>query len=476
MNMVKAIQKKSQPEKNNFLASGILQRKCACGQHKPGGGECAECSNKKKLNQSLQAKLRIGEANDRYEQEADRVAEQVMRTPNPKNSDANGYLQTKPLIQRRATNTRSDVAGVPSSVHDVLRSPGKPLDQTTRDLMEPRFGHDFSGVKIHTDAKASESAHSVNALAYTVGNDIVLRSDQYNPQSNSGRKLLAHELAHTIQQGNNDRIAPQKLEIGPGNSPLEKNDDLMAEKVLSDNFSSSISFAKALPSIQRACGPPEIGSVGGCVGVGNQDIADFGFSSGDIYRFVRGCDVLIPGEEARLRGFVASISPGEEVEIHGFSSEEGDATFNENLSCARAHTAAGILGEEGVTASVTEFKHGATPGLREDRRAVAFVVNKPEPVPEPVTKPVPVPEPVPEPTTLLDITIQCLKDLGFPNLIARAAVIAACLTPIIGVFLGPEAIPPVAGTVWLCLKITGIVLGITSVIQLITCVIARKFG
>ena len=69
----------------------------------------------------------------------------------------------------------------PSIIHDVLRAPGQPLDATTRAFMEPRFGHDFSRVRVHSDAKAAESARAVNALAYTVGQDVVFGVGQYAP-------------------------------------------------------------------------------------------------------------------------------------------------------------------------------------------------------------------------------------------------------------------------------------------------------
>jgi hypothetical protein len=83
----------------------------------------------------------------------------------------------------------------------VLHSPGRPLDAATRASLEPRFGHDFSRVRIHADAKAAESARAVAAHAYTVGSDVVFGAGRYTPGTESGRRLLAHELAHTIQQG-----------------------------------------------------------------------------------------------------------------------------------------------------------------------------------------------------------------------------------------------------------------------------------
>ena len=92
-------------------------------------------------------------------------------------------------------------AGVPSSVPQVLSSTGQPLGHQTRAFMEPRFGHDFSDVRIHADAPAARSANEVNALAYTVGRHIVFSANQYRPGTAAGDRLLAHELTHTIQQG-----------------------------------------------------------------------------------------------------------------------------------------------------------------------------------------------------------------------------------------------------------------------------------
>jgi Domain of unknown function (DUF4157) len=90
----------------------------------------------------------------------------------------------------------------PPIVYEVLGSPGQQLDATTRAFMEPRFGHDFANVRIHTDARAAESARSVGALAYTVGQNIVFGKSRYTPNTHTGRELLGHELAHTIQQRN----------------------------------------------------------------------------------------------------------------------------------------------------------------------------------------------------------------------------------------------------------------------------------
>jgi hypothetical protein len=108
------------------------------------------------------------------------------------------------------SRAKSGSDSVPPIVHDVLRSPGTPLDPATRAFMEPRFRHDFSQVRVHTDGKASASAQEVNALAYTVGKDIVFRTGTYAPESASGRKLLGHELGHVIQQS--DPMQPRRIQ------------------------------------------------------------------------------------------------------------------------------------------------------------------------------------------------------------------------------------------------------------------------
>jgi Domain of unknown function (DUF4157) len=104
------------------------------------------------------------------------------------------------LTRIPANSLTSGIHGIPTIVRDVLRSPGQPLDTTARGFFEPRFGHDFSQVRIHTDQRAAESARSVGADAYAVGRDLVFGDRQFSPRSVAGRKLLAHELAHVVQQ------------------------------------------------------------------------------------------------------------------------------------------------------------------------------------------------------------------------------------------------------------------------------------
>jgi hypothetical protein len=178
----------------------LLQRQCACGGSSGLTGSCSNCAKKKLLGQPLQAKLRITEAGDGYEREADCVAEQVMRLAEPGQAKDRSNTATVPLVQRKVNGSSGAIGTVPSIVQDVLASPGQPLDGATRAFFEPRFGQDFSRVRIHSDAQAEQSAHALGALAFTVGQHIVFGLDRYAPNSVSGKKLLAHEFSHVAQQ------------------------------------------------------------------------------------------------------------------------------------------------------------------------------------------------------------------------------------------------------------------------------------
>ena len=112
--------------------------------------------------------------------------------------------------QRKEKGTSSTSTEAPSVVNEAIQYGGKPLDTGMRSFMESRFGHDFSQVKIHTDAVAAKSANAINALAYTSGNHIVFNEEQYALQTDSGKKLLAHELTHVVQQSSG--IQPKTIQ------------------------------------------------------------------------------------------------------------------------------------------------------------------------------------------------------------------------------------------------------------------------
>lgn len=176
--------------------SGLLQRKCACGNRASVHGDrCPECA------ESLvpQPRLRIGAGNDPLEQEAERAAAQIMGAGLP--AMTRRQTAIAPTLTRRSDREANRGAAAPASVHDTLQMPGEPLPDPTRAFFEPRFGHDFSTVRVHRDAASARSAREVDAQAYTVGRHIVFAAGAYAPDSGVGRRLIAHELAHVVQQG-----------------------------------------------------------------------------------------------------------------------------------------------------------------------------------------------------------------------------------------------------------------------------------
>jgi hypothetical protein len=174
-------------------SSGALQRSCACGSHTAGGEECEHCKAPKES--SLQTKLEISAPGDTYEREADRVAAHIASMP-----ETPALVSAPIRLQRVTRQSSSAETSVPRAVHQTLADAGRPLESGVRRDMELRFGYDFSGVRVHSDDGAGRSARSVAAAAYTVGAHVVFAPGQYQPHTLGGRTLLAHELAHTIQQ------------------------------------------------------------------------------------------------------------------------------------------------------------------------------------------------------------------------------------------------------------------------------------
>ncbi|MGN6353650.1 MAG: eCIS core domain-containing protein [Parafilimonas sp.] len=167
----------------------------------------------------FQPKLSINQPNDVYEQEADAVADKVMRMPDPSINSNSFFKPAITSIQRKCAHCeeeekkmqRKEMNGdmsAPAATESYITSlsGGKQLDEKTRNFFEPRMGYDFSNVKIHTDTAAAKSAQSVNALAYTTGKNIVFNRDQFNPETDSGKRLLGHELTHVVQQNSNTAI------------------------------------------------------------------------------------------------------------------------------------------------------------------------------------------------------------------------------------------------------------------------------
>lgn len=195
---------KSQLLSNPPNAGQLLQREYAFGVPKP------SLIRKYESKARLQAKLTIGASNDPLEQEADRVADQVLTAP--AQSAVSGAV---PSIQRFTGQSTNNAGTAPASVDRVLSGSGKPLDPALQQDMGQRFGHDFSQVRVHTGAAAEQSARDVHAHAYTVGHNIVFGSGRFVPGSQEGRKLIAHELTHVVQMEKSPFQIKRKIRSDP---------------------------------------------------------------------------------------------------------------------------------------------------------------------------------------------------------------------------------------------------------------------
>ena len=193
----------------------------------------------------IQAKLTVSEPGDRFEQEADRVADQVMRMAEPEvtnrgaacganiscagaeGAEKIGRQMAEEEEEEKTVQTKEAAGQAPELSENMhrrvgdLAGRGAPLPESARAFFEPRFDHDFGDVRIHTDSPAAETARGMNAMAFTVGRDIAFAEGQYSPDSMEGRKLLAHELTHVIQQGGS-------VQRKPANHPANNEDTRVA--------------------------------------------------------------------------------------------------------------------------------------------------------------------------------------------------------------------------------------------------------
>lgn len=222
------------------LAAALrLQRKCACGT-----GKCAQCQKKK----GLQAKLEIGASDDHFEREADRAADRVM------NGAHASDVPAAPMQLQRVSGGASGLGEAPADVQQVLSSPGSALDGGSRSFFESRFGHDFSRVRVHHDVQADASARAVGAKAYTVGSDVVFASGAYAPHSHAGRQLMAHELAHVVQQGQGRTLLQRKQKapaclVTEAHSPGK---DQKAKVLSNQEIAQDVSRRNALDTVGEA--------------------------------------------------------------------------------------------------------------------------------------------------------------------------------------------------------------------------------
>ena len=269
----------------------LLQRKCACGQHTIAGSACANCSQKNST------------------------------------------------IRRRAAHESKDAnmtEAIPEIVHETLRSPGQPLDAATRAFMESRFAHDFSHVRVHTDAKAGESARAVGARAYTVGRDVVLGNGRPRTESREGRHLLAHELVHTLQQGGALGALPtNSLRISAPNDAHEREAETIAARVAAQDVettqagdgarsASAVTLART-PSLQRQL--DETTTAGETSDTGSTETGEGAAEQSVTHE---------AGEGAAEKQGVAPACAGV-VAVDGTISNYIQPRFNTTRQCSRVH-------------------------------------------------------------------------------------------------------------------------------------------
>jgi len=282
---------------------------------------------------AIQAKLRVNTPGDEFEREADNVADTVMRMFSP--------AAEPPRIQRacagckkeleqnriqrlctkcdeelhRKRGNGQDVSGISSGLAfniQAIQGGGEPLSQSLREYFEPRFGHDFRGVRIHTTGRDAGTAAEINALAYTMGNHIVFGPGQFAPDSSNGRRVLAHELTHVVQQGASP-LAPPVQRLGDTSK-------------LPPGFSCPVAVDS--PS---------------------SEILDFQFPN-------RGT-ALNPSQKSSIEGFIVSrraLGITGVVRVDGYASPAGSDPLNWQLSCDRARA---------VEAELLHPSSGRVPGL-----------------------------------------------------------------------------------------------------------------
>ena len=392
-------------------ATSFIQYKsvCAC------GGGCPRCAP------VIQPKLIIGKPDDIYEQEADRVAEEVMRMPEPQvqrqeepEEEEEELLQTKPLAEQitplvqRQIEEEEEVQGKlsdnkqiqgqeavpeeeePETVQtkqvknktprsrckldakiNTFKSGGKPLPKPTRNFFEERMGSDFSQVRIHDDSQAADAAKLIGAKAFTMGKDVAFGEGQYKPETKDGKELLAHELAHTIQQSN----------LKSGFSDNQKYPSIMRspEQLEHEPPSEHLSFIESKipnPSVTRT----------------DQGIlATVYFGQNSFLLDARQAN-LVEQLSDQLR-----LMPNPTVIVDGYASTEGSSKYNMNLSIKRRQLVIALLrskligtmnfqGEpygESKTAMAETAKEGSELETQraQNRRAVIWIM------PTPIAKP-----------------------------------------------------------------------------------------
>jgi hypothetical protein len=295
---------------NQAMLRLLAQRASAARSNEPGASENAAA-----LSGGIQAKLKVGAVNDPLEHEADRVAEHVMSMPAPGVFASAAPLQVsrkcaaceeEEKLQKKPAGPQATASDAPI-VHEVLRSPGQPLDESSRAYFEPRFGRDFSRVRVHTGRQATESARKMSARAYTSGSHIVFGDGEYAPASDAGRQLLSHELTHVIQQGLGMGELIQRAPGGGATAPVKALESLeaVAQRI------ARLAVGPASAKVNLKGGPDKVVSVVRNVRTGKLVV---GLNTGTPAKPTRVIHEAIKAQEARIKaGEVEVVHTSEEA-------------------------------------------------------------------------------------------------------------------------------------------------------------------
>ena len=312
------------------IAGIKLQRQCACGQHTM-GRECEACKG------------------------------------------------SKGLLQRKSANENA-VGGVPPIVHEVMRSLGQPLDRGTRGFMETRFGHDFSHVRVHTDPRAGESARSVNAVAYTVGNDIAFATGRYAPATRQGQYLLAHELTHVVQQGDQPASQIDKLSMTEPGDTHELEANMVAAAVtggdsVPSGSASGMTLARQVDAGVADAGPHDVAPIAGVAAPAKAPVAPPSVTFGKVAADAR-ADRIPPTKSVDVPVTLANIPPAGSVtiDVEGSGGANGTATLTAGASLAASGKVTVKGGTQTSPGNAGNLKLRATVGSTVVGRSAGFTV------------------------------------------------------------------------------------------------------
>ena len=303
----------------------------------------------------IQAKLKVGQPGDKYEQEADRVADAVMRMPElqvqRQSEEEEEKEEEEILLTKEIQSYIPEVTPELESCIQALKGGGQPLPESVRAFFEPRIGYDFGGVLIHTDADANKLSEELGAVAFTIGKDVFFREAAYEPSSEVGKRLIGHELAHVVQQERGTKA--EKESIGQAGDAFEQ-EAAHVGRVVAQGQEVPIRAAPSVPAIQlekpeekrapTAEGEKSVAEKGEVISQNNDTFFR-------LYNFEIGSAELKPAFKDALNQIahiMTGVSPDATVEIHGHASRTGPEELNERLADQRANAVAEYLIAQGV--------------------------------------------------------------------------------------------------------------------------------